>query len=239
MAIKLKAAKGVDTIVRLGALTSLQLAADPFVAPSATAVTFTITGAIASGAVAVTVPALTVAIPAGGVIEVVAGGIGYVLLVSVEALVGATSLTIVANGKAIPAGAAATFTPLYRLQGGTNSDVQSAGATANATVYSDPQVNVGGWTASDTISQSWTASYNAVVFVNSASYSLLSFMAVNKSSPYYFRRQIQPGAGYTIGAGKEGVVTMASYSEPADSAQYVTMQCQFTGDLELYLTQQA
>jgi hypothetical protein len=239
MAQRLIAAKGINTIVQLGALTSLQLAADPFVQPASVNSTFTITGAVASAAVAVAVPALTVAIPAGGVLEVVAGGIGYVLLVAVEALVGATSLTIVANGKAIPAGGLATFNPMYRLQGGTNSDFQSTGNVASQTVYADPQINVGGWTASDTISQAWTASYSAVVFANSASYSLLSFMAVNKANSYYMRRYIQPGAGYTVGPGKEGVVTMNQYSEPADAQAYCTMQCSFTGNGQMYITQQA
>lgn len=234
-----KISKGIDTIVRLGALTSLQIAADPFVAPSTTAVTFTITGAIASGATAVTVPALTVAVPAGAVIEVTAAGIAYVLLVTAEALVGATSLTIAANGRAIPAGGAASFTPLYRLQGGTNSDVQSTGNVASQVIYSDPNLNVGGWTASDTISQAWTATYNGVVFSASGTYALLSYMAVNKAAPYYFRRQIQPAPGYTSGPSKSGLVTLSQYSEPADATSYVTMQCQFTGDLALEIGQAA
>jgi hypothetical protein len=237
MPARQKITKGISTRVFLGALTSLQILADPFVAPSKTAVTFTITGAVASGATAVTVPALTVAIPAGGVIEVTAAGIAYVLLVTTEALVGATSLTIAANGRAIPAGGAASFSPLYRLQGGTNSDVQSAGAVSSQVIYEDPALNVGGWTASDTISQSWTATYNGVVFSASGTYALLSYMAVNKAAPYYFRREIQPAAGYVTGPSKSGLVTLSQYSEPADAAAYVTMQCSFTGDLALEIGQ--
>lgn len=233
MAVKLKAAKGINSRVYLGQLSSLDLAADPFVPPSTTAVAVAGVGAVASGALTATVGATTVVIPAGAVIEVTVAAIKYVLLVRTEAPVGSTSLQIIANGRAIPTGGAGVYYPLYRLQGGTNSDVQSTGNIANTVVYSDPEINVGGWTASDTISQAWTASYNAVVFANSPSYALLSYAAVNKAQPMYFRREIEPGAGYTLGHSKSGLVTISQYSEPADATAYVTMQVQFTGDLAL------
>ncbi|MGL5062168.1 MAG: hypothetical protein ACRC62_19510, partial [Microcoleus sp.] len=81
MPARLLAAKGVDTAVFLGCLTETQLNADPFVAPSTTAVSFTITGAVASGATTVTVPATTTEIAPGTVLDVVQAGISYVLLV--------------------------------------------------------------------------------------------------------------------------------------------------------------
>ena len=238
MAAKIQPARGVDTIVYLGVLSDDQLNADPFVVPSTTAVTFEITGAIASGATSVTVPAQTVDIPAGSAITVTQGGQSYTILVSTQLDAGGTALTIVANGRAIAAGGEASFYPLRRLQGGTESDFQSTSNTQQQTVYTDPEINSGGWQTSTSLDQSWTTSFNAVVFPNSPTYSMLSFIALNKDLPLYFRREIDPGAGYTVGHGKQGTVYMNQYSEPAPASGFVTMACNFTGNLNPDLVQQ-
>ncbi|MGL4833528.1 MAG: hypothetical protein ACRCXH_03815 [Shewanella sp.] len=247
MPARLLAAKGVDTAVFLGALTEAQLNADPFVAPSTTAVTFTITGAVASGAVTVTVPATTTEIAPGTVLDVVQGGISYVLLVIANPLagskgvypIGATTLSIAANGRAIPAGGVASYSRLYKLQGGTNSDFQTQSNTTQQTVYADPLINPGGWQAAASISQSWSFTYSALVFPNSGSYSMLSYFGLNKDLDLYLRRTIAPGAGYAIGHGKEGIVTLSNYSEPADAQAFVTLSCTFTGNLNPTLAQQS
>jgi hypothetical protein len=247
MPARLLAAKGVDTAVFLGVLTEEQLNADPFAAPATTAVTFTIAGAVASGATTVAVPATTTAIAPGTVLEVTQAGISYVLLVVANPAtnsrgvypVGATSLSIAANGRAIPAGGTATYSLLYKLQGGTNSDFQTQSQTTQQTVYSDPLINPGGWQAAASISQSWSFTYNALVFPNSGSYSMLSYIGLNKDLNLYLRRTIAPGAGYTIGAGKEGIVTLSNYTEPADAQAFVTLSCTFTGNLNPTLAQQS
>jgi len=219
-------ALGINTIVSLGGVTAAQVNADPFVVPSKTAVTFTITGAIAAGAVTVTVPALTVAIPAGSAIAVVAAGISYAILVTEDAAIGATALTILANGLAIPAGGAASFFPLLQLSGGTTSDFNSAGQTQSAQVYDR---EYGGWAVQATTGQSWSFNYNFVVFANSPGFLSLSYYGVNKTKRLYATRELEPGSGYTKGHEKGGLCLMSNYTEPSDAQGFVTGTTSFVG----------
>ena len=239
MAARLRAARGVDTIIYLGVLTADQINADPFVAPSKTAVTETIVGAIAAAAESVTVPDFGVDIPAGSVIEVTESGVSYVLVVAADYTSGDTDLTIMPNGRAIGAGASASFYPLYRLVGGTNSDFQSQSNTNQTTVYSDPNINEGGWQSSTTLDQNWSFTYNALVFPNSGSYSMLSYIALHKDLTLYIERYIDPGAGSVSGHMKGGICSMTQYNEPADATAFVNLQCTFTGDLAPFSAEQA
>ena len=219
-------ALGVNTIVNLGGLTAAQVNADPFVVPSKTAVTFTITGAIAAGAVTVAVPALTAAIPAGSAIGIVAAGISYAILVTEDAPLNAASLTILANGLAIPAGGEASFFPMLQLSGGTTSDFNAAGQTQSAQVYDR---EYGGYAAQATTGQSWTFTYNFVIFANSPGFLSLSYYGVNKTLRLCVMRELEPGAGFTKGHEKGGLCQMSSYTEPSDAQGFVTGTTSFTG----------
>jgi len=217
---------GINTVVHLGGVSSTQANADPFIPPSKTARTFTIASAIAVNATTVTVPSLTAAIPAGSAIPIVVAGISYTILVTQEALINATSLTILPNGLAIPANGAATFYPLIQLKGGTTSDFNSAGQTQQAQVYDR---EFGGWAVQATTGQSWTFSYNFLVFANSPGFLSLSYYGVNKTEKLYVLREIEPGAGYTVGASKGGLCLMSGYTEPADAQGFVTGTSTFVG----------
>lgn len=219
-------ALGVDTVVWIGALTAAQANADPYVVPSKNAVNFTVAGAVAAGAVSITVPALTVAIPRGSALSLVAAGISYAVLVVANAAIGATTLSILANGIPIPAGAAATFYPLLQLEGGTTSDFNSAGQTQSVQVYDR---EAGGFAVQATTGQSWSFNYNFVVFSNSPGFLSLSYFGYNKTLQLHVTREIQPGPGYTVGHSKGGVCYLSNYTEPSDAQGFVTGTTSFVG----------
>jgi len=220
-------ALGVNTIVWLGGLTDEQQNADPFVAPSKTASTFNITGAIAAGATTVTVPALADAIPKGTAIPITAGGQSYNILVTEEAPAGAVSLTILLNGRAIPPNSTASFYPALKLEGGTTSDFNSAGQTSSQQVYDR---EFGGYAAQATTGQSWGFNYNFAVFANSPGFLTLSYYGINKDSILYVNREIEPGPGYTKGHEKGGQAFMNNYTEPSDAQGFVTGTVSFVGN---------
>ncbi len=225
-------ALGVNTIVWMGGVTAAQANADPYVPPSKTSVNFTITGAIAAGATTVTVPVLTAAIPKGTSIPITVGGISYAILVVENAAIGATSLTILANGLAIPANGAAQFYPLLKLEGGTTSDFASAGQTQSVQVYDRPVAGstaAAGFAAQATTGQSWNFNYNFVVFANSPGFLTLSYFGYNKTEKLHVTREIEPGPGYTKGHEKGGLALMSNYTEPSDAQGFVTGTTSFVG----------
>lgn len=219
-------ALGVNTVVHLGGLTPAQLNASPFAPPSKVAVAFTITAAIAGGAVTVAVPPLVAAIPAGTAIGIVAGGINYAILVTALAPIGAVELSILPNGLAIPAPGAATFFPIMSLRGGTTSDFTSAGQTQSAQVYDRA---FGGYATQATTGQSWNFSFNFAVFANSPGFLMLSYYGMNKTRRLYVTREIEPGPGYTKGHEKGGAAQISNYTEPADAQGFVTGTTSFVG----------